>query len=169
MIVKRSTHLLIALFICTSKSSFAQETVIIPDTLDNEWAMKWVAGINGSQASYNNWSVGGQNNIAATFFTKLNHAYRKGNFTYGYVLHLRYGVTNIEGEDSRKTDDRIAMKHRAAYILNDENTMNAFVEIRFLSQFYDGYDYSEDMRTLISGFMAPAYFSEKNWVCVHPP
>ncbi|RNC79277.1 MAG: DUF3078 domain-containing protein [Balneola sp.] len=141
-------------------SSSAQETIIIPDTLDNEWATTWVAGINGSQATYNNWAAGGQNNIAATFFTRLNGAYRKGKLTYGYVFNLRYGLTNIEGEDSRKTDDRIATKHRLAYILNDENTMNAFAEVSFVTQFYDGYDYSTDPRTRISNFMAPGYFSQ---------
>jgi hypothetical protein len=52
------------------------------------------------------------------------------------------------------------MKHRAAYILNDENTMNAFAEVTFVTQFYDGYDYSTDPRTRISDFMAPGYFTE---------
>ena len=148
------------IFCAISFGLSAQETIIIPDTLDNEWATMWVAGVNGSQSSYNNWAAGGQNNVAATFFTRLNGAYRKGNLTYGYVIRLRYGVTNIEGEDSRKTDDRIATKHRASYILNDENTMNAFADISFVTQFYDGYSYADDSRTHISGFMAPAYFAQ---------
>lgn len=144
----------------SSASSFAQETINIPDTLDHEWATTWVAGINGSQATYNNWAAGGQNNIAATFYTRLNGAYRKDKFTYGYVIRLRYGITNIEGEESRKTDDRIATKHRLAYILNDQNTMNAYAEVSFVTQFYNGYDYSTDPRTRISTFMAPAYFNQ---------
>lgn len=138
----------------------AQETIIIPDTLDNEWATTWVMGLNGSQSTFNNWAAGGQNNVAATFFTRVNGAYRKGRFTYGYVFNVRYGITDIEGEDTRKTDDRLATKHRAAYILNDENTMNAFFSVSFVTQFYDGYDYSTDPRTRISDFMAPGYFSQ---------
>ncbi len=140
--------------------SSAQESVIIPDTLDNEWVTTWVAGLNGAQSTFNNWAAGGQNNVAATLFTKLHGAYRTGNFTYGYVFHVRYGVTNIEGEDSRKTDDRLATKHRAAYILNDENTMNAFAELTFITQFYDGYDFSGPARVRISDFMAPGYFTQ---------
>lgn len=139
---------------------FAQETIIIPDTLDNEWATIWVAGVNGSQSTFNNWAAGGQNNVAATFFTRLNGAYRKDKLTYGYVIRLRYGITNIEGQQSQKTDDRIATKHRLSYILNDENTMNVFASVSFVTQFYDGYSYTEDSRTRISDFMAPAYFAE---------
>lgn len=138
----------------------AQETINIPENLDNEWATTWVAGINGSQSTFNNWVAGGQNNVAATFFTRINGAYRSGQLTYGYVIRLRYGITNIEGEESRKTDDRIATKHRVAYILNDDNTMNLFADVSFVTQFYNGYDYSSDSRTLVSGFMAPGYFNE---------
>jgi len=151
---------ILLLFIGVAVQSTAQETIIIPDTLDNEWAVNWIVGLNGSQSTYNNWAAGGQNNIAATFFSKVNGAYRKGKFTYGYVFNVRYGITNIDGEDSRKTDDRLATKHRAAYILNNENTMNAFAEITFVTQFYDGYDYSSGPRDLISDFMAPGYFTQ---------
>ncbi|MBO6794855.1 MAG: DUF3078 domain-containing protein [Balneolaceae bacterium] len=140
--------------------SYAQETIIIPDTLDNEWATTWVLGLNASQSTFNNWAAGGQNNVSTTVFTRVNGAYRQGKFTYGYVFNVRYGITNIEGEESRKTADRLAIKHRAAYILNDENTMNAFAQISFTTQFYDGYDYSTEPRTRISDFMAPGYFSE---------
>ena len=147
-------------FITLGINLTAQETINIPDTLDNEWALTWVAGVNGSQSTYNNWAAGGQNNVAATFFTRQNGAYRKGKFTYGYVIRLRYGVTNIEGEDSRKTDDRIATKHRASYILNEDNTMNMFADVSFVTQFYDGYEYADGTRTKISEFMAPAYFAQ---------
>ncbi len=154
-------HFLLTLtLVCVTGLSFAQETIIIPDTLDNEWAVTWVLGLNASQSTFNNWAAGGQNNVTATAFTRVNGAYRKGNFTYGYVFNVRYGITNIEGEESRKTNDRIATRHRAAYILNDENTMNAFAQVSFVTQFYDGYDYSTDPRTRISDFMAPGYFSQ---------
>ncbi len=154
-------QLLLALAILgVSSLSYAQETIIIPDTLDNEWATTWVLGLNASQSTFNNWAAGGQNNVSTTAFTRVNGAYRQGKFTYGYVFNVRYGITNIEGEESRKTADRLAIKHRAAYILNDENTMNAFAQISFTTQFYDGYDYSNEPRTRISDFMAPGYFSE---------
>ena len=148
------------LFCIFSVTARAQETIIIPDTLDNEWATIWVAGINGSQSTYDNWAAGGQNNVSATFFTRINGAYRKDKFTYGYVIRLRYGISNIQDQESRKTDDRIATKHRLAYILNDENTMNVFAEVSFVTQFYNGYDYSDDPRVRISDFMAPGYFNE---------
>ena len=150
-------YLIFCGFIC---NSYAQETVLIPDTLSKEWGIIWSGGLHGSQSMFNNWAAGGENNVSVTLFTNMNGAYRQGSFTYGYVFNLRYGVTNIEGEDSRKTDDRIATKHRVAFILNKENTMNTFAEISLITQFYNGYDYSSDPRTQISDFMAPGYFTQ---------
>ncbi|MCG8372335.1 MAG: DUF3078 domain-containing protein [Balneolales bacterium] len=152
-----NSTLLILLLIAPVK---AQENIVIPDTLDNEWYSTWIAGLNGSQSTFENWAAGGQNNVSATVFSRINGAYQKGRFKYGYVINLRYGITNIEGEESRKTDDRIATKHRIAYILNDANTMNMFAQVSFVTQFYDGYDYSGEERVRISDFMAPGYFTE---------
>ena len=146
----------------------AQETITIADTLDG-WAFDWIAGVNGSQSTFKNYSRGGEDNVAATMFSLLNGAYKKGNITYGFVINLRYGVTKIDGEDTRKTDDRIAVRNRLAMILNDSNTLNGFAEVGFLTQFYNGFVFNDDgTRTLISDFFAPAYFTENVGIAYTP-
>lgn len=149
------------LLLAIGNNSYAQETISISDTLNNEWAFGWVAGLNGTQSSYNHWSKGGQDNIAVNGYSLLSGAYKKDRFEYGFVLNMRYGITKIEDEGTRKSDDRLAMRHRAAYILNDENTMNAFADVSISTQFDAGYKYNSDgTKTLISDFISPLYFTE---------
>lgn len=168
MKIKVLTVLAIVGFGMMSPSVKAQETINIADTLTG-WAYDWVAGINGSQSSFKNYSRGGEDNVSGTFYSLLNGAYKKDKFTYGFVINLRYGLTKINGEDARKTDDRIAIRNRAALILNEQNTFNGFVELGFLTQFYNGYVFNDDgTRTLISDFFSPAYFTENVGIAYTP-
>ena len=85
----------------------AQETIVVSDTLSG-WNYGWVAGLNGAQASYSNWSQGGVNNIAFSANSTFQTHYRDGRFSYGFLLNTRYGKTRLEGDGTRKTDDRLS-------------------------------------------------------------
>jgi hypothetical protein len=151
------------LLILFTSSAFAQDSVSIPDTLSG-WHNSWEIGINGSQASYSNWSQGGVNNIAATGTSVYTAIYREGRFSYGFLANFRYGKTKIEDEGTRKIDDRLLILNRFLYDLGEENSnLKAFAKIRIRTQFDKGFNYAagengEDI--LISKFLAPAYFTE---------
>lgn len=150
------------LFLYTSKVT-AQDSISIPDTLRGG-KTTWVVGLNGSQASYSNWSQGGTNNIAATGTSTLTTLYQKQKFAYGFLLDTRYGKTRIENEGTRKISDRLYLQNRFLYTLNEENPeLKLFANLIFRTQFDKGFDYgaAEDGgNILISKFMAPAYFNE---------
>lgn len=133
------------------------QTVKVPDTLRG-WAMDWVGGLNGSQASYSNWSQGGVNTMSVTASTVFNARYRKGRYAYAFSTNLKYGQARIEGEGMRKINDRLAINNKFNYLINDY--WSAFGNINFSTQFDDGFDYSTDPPTLISDFFAPAYFTQ---------
>lgn len=141
----------------------AQDSISVPDTLQGG-ITTWVVGLNGSQASYSNWSQGGTNNIAATGTSTITSLYRKEKFAYGFLLDTRYGKTQIENEGTRKISDQLHLLNRFLYTLNEENPeLKLFTNLNFRTQFDKGYDYgaAEDGGdVLISKFMAPAYFSE---------
>ena len=142
---------------------FAQESVSIPDTLSG-WHNTWEIGINGSQASYSNWSQGGVNNIAATGSSVYTAMYRKGRFSYGFLANFRYGKTKIEDEGTRKIDDRLLILNKFLYDLGQEGSdLKAFGKVRIRTQFDEGFNYGADESEedeLISKFLAPAYFTE---------
>lgn len=155
--------LFISLFFLVTSISFAQESITVPDTLRGG-KTTWVVGLNGSQASYSNWSQGGTNNISATGTSTITTLYRKNKFAYGLLLDTRYGKTRIENEGNRKIADRLYLLNRFLYTINEENPeLKLFTNLTFRTQFDKGYDYgaAEDGGDiLISKFMAPAYFNE---------
>lgn len=136
----------------------------VPDSL-NGWEIGWVAGLNGSQASYSNWSQGGINNVAFTGNSAFTATYKKQRFSYIFALNTRYGQTKIESEGVRKTDDRLSIKNRFLYDLGEETDgdFKLFGNINFRTQFAEGFEYAEapdENDVLISNFMAPGYLSE---------
>lgn len=146
-----------------SPNLFAQDSVSIPDTLSG-WHNSWEIGINGSQASYSNWSQGGVNNIAATGSSLYTAMYKKGRFSYGFLANFRYGKTKIEDEGTRKIDDRLLILNKFLYDLGQEDSdFKAFGQIRIRTQFDKGFNYAAgdaEEDELISKFMAPAFFTE---------
>ena len=143
--------------------------VLVSDTLQG-WDYSWVGGLNGSQAAYNNWSQGGVNTISVTASTVLNAKYRKDRFAYAFSTNLKYGKARLEGEETRKTDDKIAINNKFSYLFNDER-WSAFANINFATQFDQGFDYDvadgEDP-ILLSSFFAPAYFTQVGGIAFNP-
>ncbi|MDR8393121.1 DUF3078 domain-containing protein [Aliifodinibius sp. S!AR15-10] len=144
----------------------AESDIILQDTT-NGWHFEWVGGLNGSQATYRNWSQGGVNTISMTASTLFNLKYRRNQFGYQLVTNFRYGQARIEGEGTRKTDDKIALANKFSYLFKDER-FNIFGNINFTTQFDKGYDYNKDPKLLLSRFMAPAYLSQVLGLGFHP-
>ena len=140
--------------------------VSVADTLDG-WDFNWVGGLNGAQASYDNWSQGGVNTISVTASTVFNAKYRNNRFAYALSTNLKYGKARLEGEGTRKTDDRLAVNNKFSYLFEDDR-WSAFANINFSTQFDQGFDYSQDPPQLISKFFAPAYFTQIGGIAYNP-
>lgn len=141
----------------------AQETINLSDTLEAGWNHSWIAGLNGSQASYSNWSQGGVDNISVLANSRLSAKLIGEPFSYGFLLNTRYGRSRIENQGTRKTDDKLAIRNRFLYDLSETGNYSLFGNVNFRTQFDEGFEYGagpdgEDL--LISRFMAPAYFSQ---------
>lgn len=146
----------------------AQETIVISDTLVG-WDYGWVAGLNGSQAAYSNWSQGGANNIAVSGNSTIQAYFRDGRYSYGFLINTRYGKTRLEGQGTRKTDDRLSIRNRFIYDIGRESgDFSLFGNINFRTQFDEGYDYSGDEDLLISNFLSPAYFAQMAGLAYNP-
>jgi len=147
--------------ISASDISRVNSAIIVSDTLRG-WDYNWVGGLNGSQAAYRNWSQGGVNTISVTASSVFNLRYRMNKFAYALTTNLKYGKARLEGEGTRKTDDRIAVNNKFSYLFEDER-WSAFGNINFSTQFDEGFDYNVpegDEPILISKFFAPAYFTQ---------
>lgn len=151
--------------------SYAINEPTVSDTLDG-WDYGWVAGLNGSQSSYSNWSQGGSNNISVSGNSNLTAKFRENRFSYSFTFDTRYGQSKIEGEGTRKTDDLLALRNRFLYDIGDEDSeFSIFGNLNFRTQYDEGYRYGagpdgEDM--LISNFLSPAYISENAGLAYSP-
>jgi hypothetical protein len=168
--MKKLAALLVTILL-TYTTAQAQETIVVPDTLAG-WDYGWVAGLNGAQASYSNWSQGGVNNIAVSGNSTFRTFYREGKFSYGFLINTRYGKTRIDGEGTRKTDDRFSIRNRFLYDLGgDESHFSVYGNLNFRTQFDRGFEYGEDEGDpdiLISNFLSPAYITESVGLLYRP-
>lgn len=137
------------------------QTIVVADSLDG-WTARWMTGLNGAQAVYDNWSNGGTNTISVTASTVFNLMYRKDRFAYALSTNLQYGKARIQDEGTRKTDDRIAINNKFSYLF-DNKKWSVFANINFSTQFDQGYDYDVPEGAppkLISEMFSPAYFTQ---------
>lgn len=142
------------------------QTVVVEDTLDG-WAAEWRGGLNGAQAAYDNWSGGGVNTLSVTASTVFNLMYRRNAFSYAFATNLQYGQARLDGEETRKTNDRVAVNNKFNFQFANDH-WSAFANINFSTQFDAGYNYGEDPPKLISNFFAPAYFTQIAGIAYSP-
>ncbi|MEX2573217.1 MAG: DUF3078 domain-containing protein [Balneolaceae bacterium] len=157
------------------ETSMAPPDLVPPDTLRG-WSMTWVASLQGSQASYSNWSRGGVNSVSLNSSSLIEMLYQRKPFVYEFQISTRYGQARIEDKGVRKTDDQIALRNRFLYDINqdrnqDDGEFKLFGNVNFETQFSRGFDYGggpEGGDILISDFLAPAYFSQSTGLAYYP-
>ena len=124
------------------------------DTLDG-WKNGGVININFSQASFKNWSAGGQNSISLNNLVSVFANYKKGRSSWDNMLDVGYGFLT-QGNVRKKTDDKIDFTSKFGRSASKSWYYAAL--LNFKTQMDDGFDYKTDTtKVKISSFMAPAY------------
>lgn len=133
--------------------SFAQD----PVDADTLWKITGVSSLNLSQLSLSNWAAGGENSISGNVLFKLSPDYDDGTINWDNDLTLGFGLMKQGDNDVDKSDDQIELNSKFGYRAGKNWFYTALLS--FKSQFANGYGYPEDVKTKISGFMAPGYLS----------
>jgi len=121
---------------------------------DGVWDLKGVTGINLSQTTLTNWSAGGENSMAGNAYLNGILKRKSGNWLWQNTLILEYGLSKMESQGNRKTNDNIDFSTQLGYSTNNKMFYTAMGS--FKTQFYKGYNYP-NKENYISNFMAPAY------------
>lgn len=123
------------------------------------WYLDGIASLNFSQASFSNWSSGGQNSLGLVSYLNLKANYKKGKHSWGNTLDLGYGF-NIEGKMSdakyTKSNDKLELTSAYGYSISKDNKWMVTVLVNVRTQFSAGYNYPDDS-TVTSNFMSPGY------------
>jgi len=123
------------------------------------WESSFSAGLNFNQAGFSsNWKSGGVNSVAFGSIVAGKALYRKGKLSWDNELELLFGIVRNEGEQTRKSNDRIFLDSKLGYQLSEK--WSSYFSMNYLTQFAAGYNFNDDgSRTLISKFMAPGFLT----------
>ncbi|NHE56356.1 DUF3078 domain-containing protein [Cyclobacterium plantarum] len=123
------------------------------------WQSEFSAGLNFNQAGFsNNWKAGGVNSVAFGSIIAGKALYRKDKVSWDNELELLFGIVSNEGEQTRKSNDRIFLDSKLGYQLTEK--WSSYFSVNYLTQFAAGYNFNDDgSRTLISKFMAPGFLT----------
>lgn len=150
----KNKYLLILLIFSMSIGLKAQDADPAPTS---NWTKGGDFGVTFSQVSLTNWAAGGDNTMALNALTNLFANYKKNKWAWDNSLLLAYGLTKIDKDDAKKSDDRIDFASKLGY--ENGNHWYYTALFTFKSQFTNGYNYVDDERFTISRFLAPAYIS----------
>lgn len=125
------------------------------DTL-KPWKISGIGSLTLNQASFSNWSPGGENSVSATAFLKFYADYTRENFSVNNTVNLKYGMINSESESLKKNEDLIELISQFNHKFSEHWSASAL--LNFNTQFANGYNYPDDS-TVISTFMAPGYLT----------
>ena len=134
------------------------------DTIDG-WKNGGTLSLLFNQSAFSNWVAGGVNSVAGNASVNYDINYKQGPWTWDNKIILAYGLSKNQGDDVRKTDDRIEINSLTGRKAFGNWSYSLFANFR--TQFTDGYNYNaknlpagmsyEDYPT--SGFMKPAYLT----------
>ena len=164
--MKKFSTIACALFLAVPHLVFCQEPSTEPDTL--AWKKKLNFSLNLNQASFSsNWKAGGINALGFNTLFNYKANYKEGRNSWDNDIDLAFGFVNNSGQGYRKTIDRIYLDTKYGYKFADK--WSVFSSLNFLSQFSNGYNYTEDNEAqLISGVFAPAFITAAVGLEYHP-
>lgn len=126
------------------------------DTSQKKWKKGGLYNLNIAQASLSNWAAGGDDfSLAVNSLLSLYGFYKNGKHSWDNTFDFNLGYVNTTSLGSRKNDDRFDLLSKYGYALNSKLNVSGLFNLR--SQFFKGYTYANDVRTLSSNFMAPGY------------
>lgn len=126
------------------------------DTSKKNWKKGGLYSLNVAQASLSNWAAGGDDfSLAVNSQLSLYAFYQKDKHSWDNTFDFNLGYVNTTSLGSRKNDDRFDLLSKYGYALNSKLNVAGLVNLR--SQFFKGYTYSDNVKTLSSNFMAPGY------------
>ena len=137
-----------------SISNFAQQNNL--DSISN-WTKKGTFTLLFNQASFSNWIAGGENAVSGTVSINYDFNYKKGDWAWDNKIITKYGISNISGTGSRKTDDQFEFNSLVSKKASTNWSYSFFTNVR--SQFTKGYDYSSAEKKATSDFFAPGYIT----------
>jgi len=135
-------------------SANSQEKV---ENQKKEWKKNGNITFLVNQSSFSNWIAGGDNTVSGNLGLNYDFNYVNGDLTWDNKLIFAYGINNVKGTGSRKTDDKFEFNSLVGKKATGKWSYSFYVN--FKTQLTNGYDYSQTPKEKTSAFLAPGYLS----------
>ena len=132
-------------------------TLYPEDYVTSHWKEVNTASLDISEVAFVNWNSGGSNSISGLLGLEVQRNYKKDHLLWENRAIIRYGVNKQQSQSLRKTDDILELKSRFGFRTDTKSNWYYSANFSFVTQFTNGYNYSNSDEKPISQFMAPAY------------
>lgn len=122
-----------------------------------KWSVTGKYSFLFNQSSFSNWTAGGNNTVAGNMTLGYDFNYKKEKWNWDNKVISAYGLSYIDGQGIRKTDDRFEFNS----LLGLKSSKLWFFSFfsNFKTQYTRGYDYKKEPKLAVSDFFSPAYWS----------
>ena len=139
----------------------ADAAKIIEDTIPNGWRSDGKITLLLNQASFSNWTAGGEDSFSGNLGIDYKLNYKKDNFTWDNRIIAAYGLLQTQNSNfEKKTDDQLEIN--SLFAKKAKGYWYYSFVVNFRTQFTSGYFYSKDangaeIREETTNFMSPGY------------
>lgn len=138
-----------------------KNTETTADDREDGWYKAGTFSFLLNQSAFSNWLAGGTNNIGGNVGLNYDFNYKKGDLIWDNRLTLAYGLNKLQGDDVKKTDDRIEYNSLVGKKAHWGKYWSYSFFLNLRTQFTNGYDYNSAVWSdnPTSGFFKPGYLT----------
>tara|TARA_R110002072_G_scaffold29809_12_gene93775 strand:- start:302 stop:1255 length:954 start_codon:yes stop_codon:yes gene_type:complete len=125
------------------------------EELVKEWTVDGRFTFLFNQASFTNWTAGGENNVAGNIGVNYDFNFRNKKIKWDNKIIAVYGSSHVSNQGYRKTDDRFEYNSVLALKTTKRWYFSFFTNL--ITQFSRGFDYGQDPKKEVSSVFSPAY------------
>ncbi len=155
--MSKKYFLLIALAAMSFAGVSAQEAAQEEEAPAKPWTKAGFIGLKFTQASFTNWASGGENALALDAQFTYQADFKKDVHLWQNRIEFGFGGNQMSDDPLKKTTDKIYLNSNYGYQV--QRVLYVSAMLTYESQFANGYNYSGDIRTYVSRFMAPGYLT----------
>ena len=148
--------LFVGLIAFLSKLAIAQEAE--EDSVVYGWKNQVVAGLNLTQASFDNWAQGGENTLAWQLKLDMNFTKDQEKFNWANTGKFTLGFAKVGDDEAKKSADLIDIE--SVYTRKFGKYLNPLVAATGKTQFAAGFQFDANTKTKVSQFLDPGYFTQ---------
>jgi len=154
--------ILAIIFVCNS--ILAQESQ--EDSVVYGWKKEVIGNLNLTQASFENWQQGGESALAWQTNINSNFILNTVNYEWNNTAKFTLGFAKVGDIEARKSADEISLESVLTRKLS--TVFNPFVAFTAKTQLLSGFQYDGDIKTQVSQFLDPGYFTQSAGIGYSP-